>query len=50
MREKRKPKLAEFSFILPEFKIQQVENALLSSLAVGTEKIDATGVNQFYQG
>ena len=50
VKEKRKPKLAEFSFILPEFKVQQVENALLSSLAVGSEKVDATGVNQYYQG
>ena len=49
VKEKRKPKLAEFSFILPEWKVQQVENANLSSLAVGNEDIDATGLNQYYQ-
>ena len=45
VKEKRKPKLAEYSFIVPEFKVQQVEPASLMSLAVGNEKIDATGVN-----
>ena len=51
VKEKRRPKLAEFSFIVPEFKAQQVENANLSSLAVvvGNEEIDATGINQYYQ-
>ena len=52
MKEKRRPKLAEFSFILPEFKVQQHENANLSSLAVsvGDENhLDAMGLNQYYQ-
>ena len=52
VKEKRKPKLAEFSFILPEFKLQQHENATLSSLAVsidGNSSQDATGLYQYYQ-
>ena len=34
VKEKRKPKLAEYSFIVPEFKVQQREDEKLSSLAV----------------
>ena len=44
VKEKRKPKLAEFSFIVPEFKIQFSEDAKLSSLGVVAERIDKTGV------
>lgn len=49
VKEKRKPKLAEFSFIMPEFKIQQSEDAKLSSLGVVAERIDSTGVMQYYK-
>ena len=49
VKEKRKPKLAEYSFIVPEFKMQQSEDAKLSSLGVVAERVDTTGVNQYYQ-
>ena len=42
--DKRKPKLAEFSFILPDFKLTGYEDAKLNSLGVIPEKIDTTGV------
>ena len=48
VREKRKPKLAEFSFILPEFKLQQKEDEKLSSLGVAMERVDTTGIQQYY--
>lgn len=36
VKEKRKPKLAEFSFILPEFKIQEkCDEKMLNSFGVG---------------
>lgn len=44
VKEKRKPKLAEYSFIVPEFKLQQSEEAKLSSLGVVAERTDTTGV------
>ena len=45
VKEKRKPKLAEFSFILPEFKLQQKDpNENLSSLGVQQERVDTTGI------
>ena len=34
VKDKRKPKLAEFSFILPEFKVQHKEDEKLASLCV----------------
>jgi len=49
VKEKRKPKLAEFSFILPEFKLQQKEDERLSSLGVAQERVDTTGILQYYQ-
>jgi len=49
VKEKRKPKLAEFSFILPEFKVQhKEENAGLFSLGVSNERVDTTGITQYY--
>ena len=44
VREKRKPKLAEFSFILPEFKLQDRQEAGLSSLSVAVPSLDSTGI------
>ncbi len=44
VREKRKPKLAEFSFILPEFKLQERQEAGLSSLSVPVPSLDSTGI------
>ena len=49
VKEKRKPKLAEYSFIVPEFKVQQSEDAKLSSLGVVADRVDTTGVMQYYQ-
>ena len=48
VREKRKPKLAEFSFILPEFKIQQREEAGLGTLALQVSNKDSTGITEYY--
>lgn len=45
VREKRKPKLAEFSFIVPEFKVQSSEDAKLSSLGFATQNVDTTGIS-----
>jgi hypothetical protein len=50
VREKRKPKLAEYSFIVPEFKVQSSEDAKLSSLGYTTQNVDTTGISQYYQG
>ena len=49
VKEKRKPKLAEFSFIVPEFKVQQREDEKLTSLGVPVETIDGTGIEQHYR-
>ena len=57
VKEKRKPKLAEFSFILPEMKVQEkCDEKLLTSFGVDLtsnyrthERVDTTGLTQHYQ-
>lgn len=49
VKEKRKPKLAEFSFIVPEFKVQHFEDTKLFSLGYQVKAEDATGITQYYQ-
>lgn len=56
VKEKRKPKLAEFSFILPEFKVQEkCDEKMLTSFGVDPnsnyrshERVDTTGITQYY--
>jgi len=46
VKEKRKPKLAEFSFIVPEFKPQQKEDEKIYEFGVPTgEQVDTTGID-----
>ena len=47
VKERKKPKLAEFSFIVPEFKPTQTMNAQLTSLAGSTEGDSITSVRRF---
>ncbi len=50
VKEKRKPKLAEFSFIVPEFKPQQKEDEKILELGQPSGvQVDTTGIQQFYQ-
>ena len=50
VKEKRKPKLAEYSFIVPEFKLQgESVNANLASLGVAPALVDTTGTLQYVQ-
>lgn len=50
VKEKRKPKLAEFSFIVPEFKPQQKEDEKIYEFGVPTgEQVDTTGIDQYYK-
>ena len=48
VKEKRKPKLAEFSFIVPEFKLQTSEDAKLTSLGFTNDKADGGKLMQYY--
>ena len=47
VKERKKPKLAEFSFIVPEFKPTQTMNAQLTSLAGSTEDDSITSVRRY---
>ena len=48
VKEKRKPKLAEFSFIVPEFKLQTSEDAKLTSLGFTNDKNEGGALMQYY--
>ena len=49
VKEKRKPKLAEFSFIVPEFKVQGFEDTKLFSLGYQQKAEDTTGITSYYE-
>lgn len=51
VKEKKKPKLAEYSFIVSDWKMQDQLNHELHSLGAGlAEHADSSGLKQYYAG